>query len=112
MRRLTLEEFNSRLIQFEETNKVKVLSNYEEYEGNGKPLKCLCLVCGNEVSPSMASLSLGAGCKLCAAKNRGRAKKFTEEKYNSLVQGSRLLIKNTGEQIKRCLQFVFSAEGR
>ncbi len=67
---------------FREKNKIEVLTEYEEFINNSRPLECRCLVCGKSTTPTYASLKSGRGCKFCAAKLKGRRKMMSETEFN------------------------------
>ena len=73
----------SQKLTFEEAAKVMRAAKLEpiaEYPGNKLPWKCLCLSCGLEVSPSLASVrNNGGGCRNCGLKKSARSRRTSEK---------------------------------
>lgn len=56
------------------------------YLGAGKPLNCVCLVCGKTVTPRLSSIKNGhKGCKFCAAQARSLLRKVPDEQAKKLM---------------------------
>ena len=50
------------------------------YPGNAsKPWKCRCDVCGETVSPTLAKISTGAGCRFCGAERATKARRVPDK---------------------------------
>ena len=63
---LSREQYEEAVTKIREKNKIQVLTPHSEYKGTSSPISCLCLVCNNEIFPSLHNLLRGSGCSECA----------------------------------------------
>jgi hypothetical protein len=59
----------------------------EPYPGVREPWRCLCRMCGNEVTPRLDGVRRGHGpCRYCGTRERGAARAITPEKTEARVR--------------------------